>query len=277
MTTIHRSALIGTVVCLLSAAAAPAAVTNYWSISPTSADTTNGLIDVVGGKNAVAVGGGPSSNPANFNPGATGDPNEAARIWGGTIQGGAYQTPIMSLGTSFTYEAVFQFTNWATNGWGYFAGRSDGPIELGFRNPGNGSGYWTFRDPVNGNVNFGNISTPLAANAWYHLAVTYDGATANLYLTRIQENLTAVSLLSTGTTAVSRNPTGTGRGLDIGCAQNATFNMGGWVDWAALHNRALTPDELLLNLQNNEPIPEPATMALLLLGGIGALLKRKRR
>ncbi|KKK46691.1 hypothetical protein LCGC14_3162700, partial [marine sediment metagenome] len=74
---------------------------------------------------------------------------------------------------------------------------------------------------------------------------------------------------------------GTGDNLVIGAlGQDASSdNWYGWIDDVAIYDGPMGTDQIdfLAGGGDPNPIPEPATTALLILGGVGALLRRRRK
>ena len=166
--------------------------------------------------------------------------------------------------------------------WSYFMGRGAGPLEVAFNNTASGTGsYWSIRDPVNGNTTLGNFSYPAwTANAWYHLAYTYDGSTANLYLTPLQ-NATGVTLLTTSSLAANKVANGGATGLGLGNTDGNKYSMGMRLDWAAVYDGALSSADLYTDLQQNAPVaavvPEPVFSGVLLSALCVLRMRRGRR
>ena len=77
-------------------------------------------------------------------------------------------------------------------------------------------------------------TTPIVLNTWYHVAITYDGASVKLY---VNGNLDCSAAI-TGTIPVSTHP------LWIGGDLEDPYNTTGLVDEVSLYNRALTAAEV---------------------------------
>jgi hypothetical protein len=87
-------------------------------------------------------------------------------------------------------------------------------------------------------------STTIAANTWYHIAVTYNGSTLVLYLNG--SNVGSVSY--TGYTGDSNN-------LFIGSSTGGSSNWSGYMDDVRFFNRILTSTEITMIINN--PVYQP--------------------
>jgi Concanavalin A-like lectin/glucanases superfamily len=106
--------------------------------------------------------------------------------------------------------------------------------------------YWDFRT-------YYGVSTTVAAEvigvtapaigSWTHLAVTWDGTTASLYVNGVLEG-------SQVSTTTPKYLPGTGGGFCAGARADASFFYGGNVSDAALYNRALTAQEISAHAHN---------------------------
>ena len=90
-----------------------------------------------------------------------------------------------------------------------------------------------------------NAASALTANAWSHLAGTYDGATMRLYVNGVQ----AASRAQTGAIATSTNP------LQVGGDGIYGQFFQGMIDEVRIYNRALTPAEIQTDMSTPLGIP----------------------
>ena len=109
----------------------------------------------------------------------------------------------------------------------------------------------------------------LASDTWYHVVMWTDGTDGKFYLTQEGSSL-SLEATQTGTYSMDDFRIGVNR------AQNITWEG----DYAsiAIYDTALTEDELnVLRVSGPiEIVPEPSSTALLGLGGLALMLRRKR-
>src|SRR5205809_7484632 len=107
------------------------------------------------------------------------------------------------------------------------------------------------RPAVGGTWTAGNQNTfgpsGLPANAWTHLAATFDGATVRLYMNGVQ-------VASRAQTTLLTTSTGT---LQIGANSYAGENFAGRIDEVRIYNRALTTAEIQTDM-NTAVAPAPS-------------------
>jgi hypothetical protein len=98
------------------------------------------------------------------------------------------------------------------------------------------SGHWFLRPAVGvpSGLTYFNGSVALQTNTWYHVAMTYDGATLKQYINGVQDG----SLAVTGAILPTSNP------LIIGGEASGPWDFAGKMDEVSLYNRALNVAEI---------------------------------
>ncbi len=98
---------------------------------------------------------------------------------------------------------------------------------------------------------------------WYHLAFTYDGSVAKIYINGDE--------VLTRNTSITFNQDNLP--VTIGGRSQNGYSITGMVDDVRIYNTALSQSDIQAMMT---PTPEPATMSLLVIGGLAALIRRKR-
>jgi hypothetical protein len=184
--------------------------------------------DTVGGNNGSLVNG------ATF---ATGLVGQAFSFNGANQIVQIPDAPSLNPTNSLTLEAWVYLTDYSANDGIAIAGK-DNPLGARgyFLSMGNVGGQWKFGAVVTVQGGLTSVSGATAAqlNTWYHVAMTYDGAALKLFVNGVLDG----SLPLTGRLVVTANP------FWIGGALTGPWNFIGYVDEAALYNRALSTAEI---------------------------------
>ncbi|MCY2930182.1 MAG: PEP-CTERM sorting domain-containing protein [Planctomycetota bacterium] len=105
---------------------------------------------------------------------------------------------------------------------------------------------------------------------WHQIGVSWDGSTASFFIDGVAAGSQAGAV---GLTPAS--PTSINNQMDLASrASTSSQNFKGWLDEVVIWNA--TRDEAAFAASYAAAIPEPATVSLLVLGGLGALLRRRR-
>jgi len=249
------------VLALAWATPAQAALVGYWNLNEGSGTTAKDFLK--GNNNDGTLSGGVSW--VTGHTGASGD--YAVRIPGGsdyitvpdsasfdtitnnfTIAAWVRELGGTNYGHVFVTTTNYAARNWLlqTSAWG-------------------GDSMYVWSD-TNGawNKSLGYILP--GGNGWHHLALTYDGTNMRLY---------ADGSLA-GTYGVSSTFPNFGGALYIGGWLAGGSSFDGDIDDAVVFNSVENVGQIMAGT-HPDMVPEPATLALLGLGGLSLLLRRKRR
>lgn len=130
---------------------------------------------------------------------------------------------------------------------------------------------------VNGSAASQATAFSINEGQWQFFAVTYDSTTNTVGYFRSASTSPLSNPLLTNTTTLDAGAIGSSANdIFIGnYPGSSTHGLTGLYDNIALYDSALTQTELETVMQYND-IPEPTTMALLGLGGIAALIRRRK-
>ena len=220
-----------------SALVAAAGPVSFWPLNETSGTTA---FDYWSGYNAAYTGGSvlaEANNPVTGTEsvmfdGTTGyalTPYYAA-LNPTVFSAEAWVNPNATPASEFCVMSCGQFATSGRSGW------------LIYQFP----AYWNLRTYINSGttaaVNLAGVSSPVIGS-WTHLAVTWDGTTASLYVNGTLE----------GTQAPTNTPNyvpGISGGFCVGARADIAFYWGGNVSDAALYNRVLSAQEIGAHARN---------------------------
>jgi hypothetical protein len=259
---------MGTVVCLSAVLLASGpAVADVLSPVPAAGDISQGLIayypfdgtasDATGnGHDGTIVGAVPTS-------GHLGLPGGGMLFNGNDYVAVPDHSGLTFGGGGFTIAAWAKFASYGGDGGYYLMGHSTGG---GNRNKwifwlGNG-GLTFIYYPQSGSHWTGLGSYPFQLDTWYHVAVRGNAGALEGFV----DGNSIGSASFTGTLADPANVFTIGS-CELGTKPRRYFN--GAMDEVRLYGRPLSDDEI------NQLVPEPATLSLLILGGV-AILRRRR-
>jgi len=260
---------------LLLAGGAQGALINYYSFNGQNTNDEAGVYSQNGGMsatNANMTGAAGVSYVAGI--GRSYDPSQTADYALYVKFGQQFNLPgadaDLALGQAFTVEmwvhagAGGGFTN---NTSATFMTATDFNItKAGYGDPGTRSAK--IGASTNGNV------TTWSGTGWHQIALVSDGTTGTYYYDGVA---TSVGPVGTMATNIS---------MAIGVAGsggNYSPGMDVYIDDLAMWNESRSAAQIAIDATATGPglgltvAPEPATMAVLALGGVAALLKRKRR
>lgn len=230
---------------LLGGISADAALVSYWGLNETSGTTA---VDSAGSNNGTLVNG-PSLNQATVDPSLG-----TAYAFNGNNQEIDVGAGFNSLVSTFTVAAWVNpddlggvqrvFSSATGPGWGF--GLSGANLRFT---------TYGVRDY---NLTLG---TGIVAGEWTHLAVTFDGSfDAEFFVNGVsQGTVTGVSAANAGTDVYR-----------IGSRNGENFD--GLIDEVRVYDEVLSESAIA----NLAVVPEPSSSLLVVLGGMGLLLRRRR-
>jgi hypothetical protein len=182
---------------------------------------------------------------------------------------------------AFTFEAMVTLQDLG-GGQQFISHEGDGAVgSRGFHFKTTGAGFLTLTN-IAGGGDPASVAIPttgdhaFVANEWFHVAVTYTGDQGaannfNYYWTRVDSGATVANLV--GTATMTDDLAGTANFLAVGneFRGTATGSTEGLIDEVRISDIARTSDQFIF-----APVPEPSTTALLGLGGLALILRRRK-
>lgn len=129
----------------------------------------------------------------------------------------------------------------------------------------NGVGLYTDGTPGGGTVTLVSNDVPVNDGAWHHLAMVSDGTTMQLFIDGVSRGTAAY----TPTAGVALDAIQLAGAYGAGRKQNVQ------IDDLGIWNEALTAEQISYYAAN--AIPEPSATALLGLGGLALVARRRRK
>ncbi|MEM1057677.1 MAG: LamG-like jellyroll fold domain-containing protein [Verrucomicrobiota bacterium] len=240
---------------------------------------------------AGTTGGGYGASSFNgfgssFNVLASGDGTVRSTGFSGSPNGGGastgstriQQADLQGVNGTFTYEAMIRTATITPTGAQMIISHDDN------NNSTRGFNFTIFDSLLRFDDGYGNLVTAsiptVGSHAfdpsdWFHVAVTYTGdegvaGNMSLYWTAMDSDATEANLIGTGTLAA--DVTDENNRLGVGTFMRSPFRreLEGFIDEVRISNVARSADDFLF------AIPEPTSAALLGLGGLVLMARRRR-
>jgi len=260
---------------LLCAGGASGALIHYWDFEGAVNGTVAPLADSA---NAYMQGAGAAAVPMNATAtmsvtSGLGGVGNAVKV--SNSLGSFAATGLTSFTSSFTLEEWVRYDGTSGKNWNYFTPRNGSPVTLADYKAPTG----TFSAGTAGGSSGTTVWNP-TIGTWYFLAVVGDATagTISLYVTPAGQGATT-QLGASGTTYNGTTTAANAFGIGADPGANG-YGVAATFDMVALWNTALpkaTLDSHYLSGLQLTPVPEPATMGVLAVGGLGVLLRRRRR
>ena len=247
---------------------------NYWALETDASDTAGSYAESTGAttdngsvNGATTFALGLFGNAASF-PGGAG--NNITVLDGGASAAGGFANDIDRTGSDMTLSVWMDVGAWST-GW-------QGVVSHGEQND-----YRIARNKTSdqiatrgGTGDLQSTTVVSATSGWHHVALTsVNGGDVVMYIDGVEEG--------TNIGAAIDQSTANNNVLCIGCNPDNGREFNGLIDDVAIWDRALTPSEIALinssGLNGTSlgaiTIPEPSSITLALIAGLG-LLRRRR-
>lgn len=257
------------VALVMAASQASAALVGHWKLDEASWNgTADEVVDSSGtGNHGYAVNGADTTADAKYGRAGSFDrtqnqyvsiaDDDSLDLTTAITFGCWYKSPVVLDKDSPGMKIMAKSTSWS-NGW-----------FIDFHNQWGGAGVWRLQFEISSSGNMQEVLTSvgppdhsLPADTWVHLAGTYDGSTMRLYVDGVEKAHKDIA----GSLVVNSNI------VTLATQGSAADYATGVIDDAKIYNEVLDAD----GITNQMMIPEPATMVLLGIGGVGLLIRRRR-